>query len=187
MLKTDVKEWEADFDEVYSGKDIEITPFENVDLSSAEHEQRFVRGTKVMFIGDYAKVLEMQDDISVYRDLYNRAMIKINNPDYMEFDVYTKRILKDPLKNIFEMQSVTSDLAKKYMDYAVLYDKDKKHSDKLILKHYFVTTDAGVLILTEDFVDYNIDLDVDIETGVLGIKIKQSENTSKYTEMYKDI
>ena len=187
-LKTPVSEWEADFDDVYSGAVINITPVDKVVANpESEVEHRVIRGTKVMFIGDYEKVLEMQGEFLLYKDLCNKATVKINNPDFLEFEAYTKKVLNDPLKNIFEMQSVTPEQAKKYMDYAVLYDKDKSYSDKLIEKPYFATCDEGVLILTEDFVDFNVDLRIDMELGVVGAQVQLSPNTSKYTHLYKDI
>lgn len=191
-LKTPVPVWQADFDGVYSGKVIDLIPKDSVELPSdddVEHsvEHRVVRGTKVMFIGDYEKVLEMSSDLAVYKDLCNLAMVKVNNPDYLDFDVYTKKILKDPLKNIFEMKSVTPELAKKYMDYATYYDRDKKYSDRLILKPYFTSCDSGVLLLTEDFSDFNLDLTIYADLGVVSAKVWLSENTSKYTHNYKEI
>ena len=187
-LKTPVSEWEADFDGVYSGKVINIIPVDMVVVNpESELEHRVIRGTKVMFIGDYEKVLEMQEDILLYKDLCNRATVKINNPDFLEFEAYTQKVLNDPLKNIFDMQSVTPEQAKKYMDYAVMYDKAKTYSDRLIEKSYFTTCDEGVLILTEDFVDFNVDLRIDMELGVVGAQVQLSSNTSKYTHLYKDI
>lgn len=187
MLRTPVSTWKADFDGIYSGKEIFITP-EDYDVpADFELERRVIRGTKVIFIGDYEKVLEMQQDVMLYHDLCNKATVKVNNPDYLDFEVYTRKILQDPLKNIFDMQSVTPEQAKKYMDYAVLYEKDKVHSDKLIIKPYFASCDAGILILSEDFVDYNVDLDVVPDIGVVGIKVWQSENTSKYIKNYVEV
>ena len=140
-----------------------------------------------MFIGDHSKIEDMQEDLGIYHDLYSKAMIKINNPDYMEFDVFTDRILHDPMKSVFEVKSISPEQAQKYMEYAVLYDKDKQHSDKLILKPYFYSTDAGVLILTEDFADFNLQLKISPEFGVVGCEFWLSESTSHYTHYYKDI
>ena len=188
MLKTPIQSWEANLDGIYSGNDIKFEPESSYDsISEIETEYRVIRGTKVMFIGDYNKVLEMENDPSVYNLIKNNALIKVNNPDYMEFDAYTKKVLNDPLKNINDIKTITPYQAKKYMDYAVRYDKDKKFSDKLIMKPYFMSFENGCLILTEDFVDYNITLQVSPEDGVVGITVKQSKNTSKYIDQYKEI
>lgn len=160
---------------------------DDVEFGNTEDELRVIRGTKVMFIGDFTKIEDMMDDIGIYHDLCSKAMIKINNPEYMEFEVFTERVLNDPMKSVFELNSISPDQAKKYMEYAVLYDKDKKHSDKLILKPYFYSTDSGVIVLTDAFVDFNLQFKISPEFGVVGCEFWISENTSRYTHYYKDI
>ena len=187
MFRTPVRSWLADFDGIYSGKVIDLIPEDTVIYSEVETEHRTIRGTKAMFIGDYEKVLEMESDREVFYEMKSNAMIRVDNPEYLDFEVYTRRILKDPLKNIFEVNTIKPELAKKYMEYAIKYDKDTKYSNKLIIKPYFTTSDAGILILTEDFMDFNLELSVDPENGVVGAKCWISENTSKYTGQYLDI
>ena len=188
MLKTPVEHWEADFDGIYSGKEIALSPvgFDARGIE-ADLEHRVIRGTKVMFIGDYLSVLEMEEDVQLYHGLCELAMIKINNPEFMEFDAYTANVLHDPLVDINEVSSITRDVGKKYMEYAVKYNNDKRYSDRLILKPYFKSTGSGVLVLTEEFKDFNIDFDVSHELGVIGVRIRLSGNTSKYTQQYKDV
>ena len=187
QLRTPVESWSADFDGVYSGDKIELVPDDVLTPLESCDELRIVRGTKSMFIGDFSFVQEMQGDIGIYHTLQSKAMVKLNNPNYLDFSVYTDRILHDPLMSIDEVKSLTSDKAKKYMEYAVKYDNDKQYSDKLIQKPYFTTCPAGILILTEDFVDYNINLQVDPESGVIGCTVWMSESTSKYTKHYKEL
>lgn len=186
-LKTPFGTWESDFDGIYSGERIKLVPSEPFDVDDVETEDRVIRGTKVIFIGDYEKVDAMHSDMQVYKDLCNKATVRVNNPDYLDFETFTAKVLKDRLKDVFALSSVSPELAKKYMDYAILYDKDKKHSDRLIVKPYFVSCPEGVLVLTEDFVDFNIQLKVSVDLGVVGAEIWMSENTSHYLYNYKEI
>jgi len=164
-----------------------LIPLAPVDLGQVENEYRIIRGTKCMFIGDFEKILDMETDIGVYHDLCNQATIKVANPDYMDFETYTTKILNDPLKSIYDVKQVSVEQAKKYMEYGILYDKDEVRSNKLILKPYFVSFDEGVLILTDDFVDYNLDLQIDPEFGVVGCTFWMTENSSHYTQYYKEL
>ena len=187
QLRTPVKNWITDLDGVYQGHHLLLTPGEPVESNSFEDEQRVIRGTKCLFIGDFEKIIDMQEDVGVYHDLCSKATIKVNNPDYLDFEAYTAQILNDPMKSIYDVQDVTVEQAKKYMEYGILYDKDEVHSNKLILKPYFVSFDEGVLILTNDFVDFNLNLKIDPEQGVVGCEFWLSENTSHYLNYYKEI
>lgn len=176
-----------DLDGIYSGKHIALKPVFPVAADDLHEEKRYVRGTKCCFIGDFEKILEIKNDTSVYSDLCNKATVRVANPDYLDFDVYTKRILNDPLSSLDQLESLSPELAKKYMEYGIKYDKDKKYSDKLIVKSYFASCDSGVLILTDDFVDVNLELQISETVGVVSCELWISESTSHYLDYYKDI
>ena len=187
QLKTPVECWEGNIDDIYTGAVIDIVPVDYVNTNALASEHRVIRGTKVMFIGDYQKVQEMLERKDFYYQCVENAKVKWNNPDYMSFEKYTKQILKKPLKSVEEIDTLNAEQAKQYMEAAVAYDRDKKYSDKLVLQPFFKTFEDGVLILSEDFVDYNLDLDIDPKLGVVGIHIQQAECTSHYLYLYKEI
>ena len=186
QLKTPSAVWEIELDGIYSGNKVELISGDPI-VSDYETELRIIRGTKSCFIGDYVHVLEMQNDVSLYHKLVSKATVHINNPEYLDFETFTRQVLNDPLSNVENLKSITPEQAKKYMEYAVLYDKDERHSNKLINKAYFASTEFGVLILSEQFVDFNFEMKIDPERGVVGATCWISDNTSHYLANYKEI
>ena len=187
QLKTPVEWWEGNFDEIYSGQVIDLVPVDYKNNNEVTSEHRVIRGTKVMFIGDYQKVQEMLESKSYYHQCVENAKVKWDNPDYIPFDQYTRQVLKTPLDSVETMTSINPEQAKQYMEAAVAYDRDKKYSDKLVLQPFFKSFDDGILILSEDFVDFNLDLDIDPKLGVVGAHIQLAECTSHYLYLYKEI
>ena len=192
-IKSAVKAWEADLSELYSGGIITFheqgdVPHNDAYFQDVDTELRIIRGTKVLFIGGVVSVLEMRDDVGIYHDLLSKSLVRTNNPDYMDFSAYTSHVIGDPLKNIEDVTSIDSATAKKYMDYVLLYDKDKKHSDHLIIKNHFTLyEDRGIFISTSDFQDFNVNLKISMEYGVVGFTVQMLPNTSHYLDNYKEI